>query len=287
MDRSYGTLVRVAADRVIKTARRHDARARRPAAAASSTRRAMRCTTTASGTSAAAASSPATPSACRTASSTRARGAWIMPTTTPVQFQPEALRRSIERMLAFSPQRLLLTHYGRGRGRAAPRRACSSPSSTRWSRWRRSLAKAPDRHAGAEARARVHPPEEPARARRHAGRRAHPRAARASTSSSMPRASASGSTAPEPDHDHHPLRFHRQGRRRHRRRQRHRRRLRPAVRRERREARALGRRRRRGARRSPPSSAPTPGRSAATSPAAARSRPPPRRRSRRSAGSTS
>jgi glyoxylase-like metal-dependent hydrolase (beta-lactamase superfamily II) len=41
-----------------------------------------------------------------------ARGAWIMPTTTPVQFQPEALRRSIDRMLAFSPQRLLLTHYG-------------------------------------------------------------------------------------------------------------------------------------------------------------------------------
>jgi len=40
------------------------------------------------------------------------RGAWIMPTTTPVQFQPEALRRSIGRMLAYSPQRLLLTHYG-------------------------------------------------------------------------------------------------------------------------------------------------------------------------------
>ena len=36
-----------------------------------------------------------------------ARGAWIMPTTTPVQFEPEALRRSIERMLAFEPQRLL------------------------------------------------------------------------------------------------------------------------------------------------------------------------------------
>jgi len=40
------------------------------------------------------------------------RGAWIMPTTTPVQFQPDALRRSIGRMLAYSPQRLLLTHYG-------------------------------------------------------------------------------------------------------------------------------------------------------------------------------
>jgi len=41
-----------------------------------------------------------------------ARGAWIMPTTPPTQFQPEALRRSIERMLAFSPRRMLLTHYG-------------------------------------------------------------------------------------------------------------------------------------------------------------------------------
>jgi len=42
-----------------------------------------------------------------------ARGPWIMPTTTPVQFQPEALRRSIARMLAFSPNHLCLTHYGR------------------------------------------------------------------------------------------------------------------------------------------------------------------------------
>ena len=40
-------------------------------------------------------------------------GPWIMPTTTPVQFQPEALRRSIERMLAFSPESMYLTHYGR------------------------------------------------------------------------------------------------------------------------------------------------------------------------------
>jgi glyoxylase-like metal-dependent hydrolase (beta-lactamase superfamily II) len=42
-----------------------------------------------------------------------ARGAWIMPTSTPVQFQPEALRRSIERMLAFAPEHMFLTHYGR------------------------------------------------------------------------------------------------------------------------------------------------------------------------------
>jgi glyoxylase-like metal-dependent hydrolase (beta-lactamase superfamily II) len=40
------------------------------------------------------------------------QGAWIMPTTTPVQFEPDALRRSIERMLAYHPQRMYLTHYG-------------------------------------------------------------------------------------------------------------------------------------------------------------------------------
>jgi glyoxylase-like metal-dependent hydrolase (beta-lactamase superfamily II) len=37
---------------------------------------------------------------------------WMMPTTTPVQFEPEPLRRSVQRMLAHTPQRLYLTHYG-------------------------------------------------------------------------------------------------------------------------------------------------------------------------------
>jgi glyoxylase-like metal-dependent hydrolase (beta-lactamase superfamily II) len=41
-----------------------------------------------------------------------AAGAWIMPTTTPVQFQPEALRRSIERIVALRPEHVCLTHYG-------------------------------------------------------------------------------------------------------------------------------------------------------------------------------
>ena len=41
-----------------------------------------------------------------------AGGAWIMPTSTPVQFEPEALRASIERMLAFAPSHMHLTHYG-------------------------------------------------------------------------------------------------------------------------------------------------------------------------------
>jgi glyoxylase-like metal-dependent hydrolase (beta-lactamase superfamily II) len=41
-----------------------------------------------------------------------ARGPWLLPTTTPIQFQPEALRRSVQRLEAFEPERLYLTHYG-------------------------------------------------------------------------------------------------------------------------------------------------------------------------------
>ena len=42
-----------------------------------------------------------------------ARGAWILPTSTPVQFEPEALKQSIERMLQRNPACMYLTHYGR------------------------------------------------------------------------------------------------------------------------------------------------------------------------------
>jgi glyoxylase-like metal-dependent hydrolase (beta-lactamase superfamily II) len=41
------------------------------------------------------------------------RGAWIVPTSTPVQFEPEALRASVQRLLAFEPSSIYLTHYGR------------------------------------------------------------------------------------------------------------------------------------------------------------------------------
>jgi glyoxylase-like metal-dependent hydrolase (beta-lactamase superfamily II) len=40
-----------------------------------------------------------------------ARGPWIMPTTTPTQFDPKQLKRSIMRLMQFSPSRLYLTHY--------------------------------------------------------------------------------------------------------------------------------------------------------------------------------
>ena len=42
-----------------------------------------------------------------------ANGAWIMPTSTPVQFEPELLRASVERLLAREPDAMYLTHFGR------------------------------------------------------------------------------------------------------------------------------------------------------------------------------
>lgn len=41
-----------------------------------------------------------------------AAGPFLMPTTTPVQFEPDAWRRTIDRFLSFAPQRMYLTHYG-------------------------------------------------------------------------------------------------------------------------------------------------------------------------------
>jgi glyoxylase-like metal-dependent hydrolase (beta-lactamase superfamily II) len=42
-----------------------------------------------------------------------AKGAWVLPTSTPVQFEPEALRESVQRLLQQAPQWMYLTHYGR------------------------------------------------------------------------------------------------------------------------------------------------------------------------------
>lgn len=43
---------------------------------------------------------------------TTPNGPFICPTTTPVQFDPPALKASIRKLLALSPQRIYLTHYG-------------------------------------------------------------------------------------------------------------------------------------------------------------------------------
>lgn len=40
-----------------------------------------------------------------------AQDAWVMPTTTPVQFEPDAWHQTLDRYLSFTPQRMYLTHY--------------------------------------------------------------------------------------------------------------------------------------------------------------------------------
>jgi glyoxylase-like metal-dependent hydrolase (beta-lactamase superfamily II) len=42
-----------------------------------------------------------------------ARGAFIFPTTTPVQFDPDAAHASIDRLMSYHPQAIFLTHYSR------------------------------------------------------------------------------------------------------------------------------------------------------------------------------
>jgi glyoxylase-like metal-dependent hydrolase (beta-lactamase superfamily II) len=39
-------------------------------------------------------------------------GAFIFPTTTPVQFEPPALHASVDRLLSHNPRQMLLTHFG-------------------------------------------------------------------------------------------------------------------------------------------------------------------------------
>ena len=41
------------------------------------------------------------------------RGPFILPTTSPVQFDPDALHASIDRLVALKPEAMYLTHYGR------------------------------------------------------------------------------------------------------------------------------------------------------------------------------
>jgi glyoxylase-like metal-dependent hydrolase (beta-lactamase superfamily II) len=41
------------------------------------------------------------------------RGPWLLPTTTPVQFEPGPLRESVLRLLSFQPECMYLTHYSR------------------------------------------------------------------------------------------------------------------------------------------------------------------------------
>lgn len=75
-----------------------------------------------------------------------AAGAWILPTTTPVQFDPQALSRSIDRLLAADPQWMYLTHYGP----VAPPQALGETLKAQLAEMVAlglALADAPDRHA--------------------------------------------------------------------------------------------------------------------------------------------
>lgn len=75
-----------------------------------------------------------------------ARGAWLIPTTTPVQFEPEAWEQTLQRLLSFSPQRMYLTHYGCVED--VPRLADELRRGlARYGNIARSLATAADRHA--------------------------------------------------------------------------------------------------------------------------------------------
>jgi glyoxylase-like metal-dependent hydrolase (beta-lactamase superfamily II) len=42
-----------------------------------------------------------------------ANGPFVLPTTTPVQFDPEALHASIKRLIALKPSAMYVTHFGR------------------------------------------------------------------------------------------------------------------------------------------------------------------------------
>jgi glyoxylase-like metal-dependent hydrolase (beta-lactamase superfamily II) len=41
-----------------------------------------------------------------------ARGPFMLPTTTPVQFEPDALHATIDRLMSYQPRRILQTHFG-------------------------------------------------------------------------------------------------------------------------------------------------------------------------------
>ena len=144
-----------------------------------------------------------------------AAGAWIMPTTTPVQFQPEALRRSIERMLAFDPDWIYVTHYGRV-GEVPRLAALLLGAARRDGRVRahdaaRAAIAMPTLMRGLEA---IHLTSLRAHGV-HAERRAHPRAARARPRAErtrhrdLARPGASPPVAQQARHERSALRFRR------------------------------------------------------------------------------
>jgi glyoxylase-like metal-dependent hydrolase (beta-lactamase superfamily II) len=74
-----------------------------------------------------------------------AAGPWIFPTSTPVQFDPEPLIASVQRLTSYEPQCMYLTHFGRVQG--VPRLAALQTGLIRrMADLGRRLQAAPDRH---------------------------------------------------------------------------------------------------------------------------------------------
>jgi glyoxylase-like metal-dependent hydrolase (beta-lactamase superfamily II) len=74
-----------------------------------------------------------------------ARGAWISPSSVPTQFEPELLRASVQRLMAFEPACMYLTHYARVDGVARLAERLLSLLDATVAIGRRCAA-APDRH---------------------------------------------------------------------------------------------------------------------------------------------
>src|SRR3546814_16405585 len=69
-----------------------------------------------------------------------------MPTTTPLQFDPDAWRQTLDRYLSFAPQRMFLTHYSQVQ--TAPELAQTLRQGiARYDRIATTRAAVPDRHA--------------------------------------------------------------------------------------------------------------------------------------------
>lgn len=82
------------------------------------------------------------------------RGPWLIPTTTPVQFEPEAWEATLDRYLSFAPQRMYLTHYG-AVGDVARLADELRAGIRRYVALARGLRKAPDRHQALKAALRA------------------------------------------------------------------------------------------------------------------------------------
>ena len=74
------------------------------------------------------------------------QGRYLLPTTTPVQFEPEAMKASVARMLERDPECMYLTHYGRVSG-VARLAALLVEQVDAMVALARTHASAPDRHA--------------------------------------------------------------------------------------------------------------------------------------------